>query len=283
MISAKEDHDEQPLDFSKKTTNGYNHWKKEKAAGNVCILTTPSPSPPDNQQSIQDTRTGPVLGQLLALASVEEKPLPLVTSMSCPTEPKRRQYSSTTRPFKAYQSLGLGNLPLPTDPTNGLSTSGLLAQISDVKYQQFRNQLMSQKRESRRNGSSTGSVGAMSPQQAVMSDDNSRLSSGGAGSSGGEGDSTPTQTPPTTTSGRRKAHPLPDEQKDASYWERRRKNNEAAKRSRDARRAKEDEIAIRAAFLEQQNMTLQMEIIKLQQENNKLRSCLLLQDCDIRS
>ncbi|CAF1094323.1 unnamed protein product [Didymodactylos carnosus] len=33
--------------------------------------------------------------------------------------------------------------------------------------------------------------------------------------------------------------------KDEAYWERRRKNNEAAKRSRDARRAKEDEIAIR--------------------------------------
>lgn len=33
--------------------------------------------------------------------------------------------------------------------------------------------------------------------------------------------------------------------KDDAYWERRRKNNEAAKRSRDARRVKEDEIAIR--------------------------------------
>ena len=32
---------------------------------------------------------------------------------------------------------------------------------------------------------------------------------------------------------------------DNDYWERRRKNNEAAKRSRDARRVKEDEIALR--------------------------------------
>ena len=37
----------------------------------------------------------------------------------------------------------------------------------------------------------------------------------------------------------------PNAIKDDAYWERRRKNNEAAKRSRDARRAKEDEIAIR--------------------------------------
>lgn len=36
-----------------------------------------------------------------------------------------------------------------------------------------------------------------------------------------------------------------DGEKDDAYWERRRKNNEAAKRSRDARRAKEDEIALR--------------------------------------
>ena len=35
----------------------------------------------------------------------------------------------------------------------------------------------------------------------------------------------------------------------AYFQERRRKNNLAAKRSRDARRIKEDEIAIRAAFL----------------------------------
>ncbi|GLH13053.1 Protein giant [Gryllus bimaculatus] len=41
------------------------------------------------------------------------------------------------------------------------------------------------------------------------------------------------------------------QQKDSAYYERRRRNNEAAKRSRDARRAKEDEVAIRAAFLEQ--------------------------------
>lgn len=32
---------------------------------------------------------------------------------------------------------------------------------------------------------------------------------------------------------------------DEGYWERRKKNNEAAKRSRDARRAKEDQMALR--------------------------------------
>lgn len=62
-----------------------------------------------------------------------------------------------------------------------------------------------------------------------------------------------------------------DEIKDEAYWERRRKNNEAAKRSRDARRAKEDEIAIRAAFLEQENLKLRFELANLKNETAKLR------------
>jgi bZIP factor len=62
-----------------------------------------------------------------------------------------------------------------------------------------------------------------------------------------------------------------NDEKDAAYWERRRKNNEAAKRSRDARRAKEDEIAIRAAFLEQENLKLRYQIAALTDETAKLR------------
>ncbi|KAF2904551.1 hypothetical protein ILUMI_01624 [Ignelater luminosus] len=58
---------------------------------------------------------------------------------------------------------------------------------------------------------------------------------------------------------------------DPNYWEKRRKNNEAAKRSRDARRAKEDEIAIRAAFLEQENFQLRCELATTQKELNLLR------------
>ncbi len=48
--------------------------------------------------------------------------------------------------------------------------------------------------------------------------------------------------------------------KDAAYWERRRKNNEAAKRSRDARRAKEHEVAIRCQYLEQECARLRLEL-----------------------
>ena len=77
-----------------------------------------------------------------------------------------------------------------------------------------------------------------------------------------------------TAAGRRRPRSLPDEQKDDMYWERRRKNNEAAKRSRDARRAKEDQIAIRAALLEQENLKLRVEVAALKTETAKLR-CML--------
>lgn len=45
---------------------------------------------------------------------------------------------------------------------------------------------------------------------------------------------------------------VPDELKDDKYWARRRNNNIAAKRSRDARRQKENQIAMRARYLEKE-------------------------------
>jgi hypothetical protein len=68
----------------------------------------------------------------------------------------------------------------------------------------------------------------------------------------------------------KKIKPVPDEKKDDAYWERRRKNNEAAKRSRDLRRQKEDEIAVRAAFLEQENLKLRAQVTILKAELSKL-------------
>ncbi|CAL1675778.1 unnamed protein product [Lasius platythorax] len=53
------------------------------------------------------------------------------------------------------------------------------------------------------------------------------------------------------------------DEKDAAYWERRKKNNEAAKRSRDARRAKEDDLAIWATFLQQENTQLKNQLTKM--------------------
>ncbi|XP_054754830.1 thyrotroph embryonic factor-like [Lytechinus pictus] len=64
---------------------------------------------------------------------------------------------------------------------------------------------------------------------------------------------------------------VPDEQKDDKYWERRRKNNIAAKRSRDARRIKENQIVIRAAYLEKENGALKDDVLELKKENSTLK------------
>ncbi|XP_037035226.1 hepatic leukemia factor isoform X16 [Bradysia coprophila] len=65
---------------------------------------------------------------------------------------------------------------------------------------------------------------------------------------------------------------VPDELKDDKYWARRRKNNIAAKRSRDARRQKENQIAMRARYLEKENSSLHQELEQLKQENMELRA-----------
>lgn len=54
--------------------------------------------------------------------------------------------------------------------------------------------------------------------------------------------------------------------KDMKYWNRRKKNNVAAKRSREARRIKENQIAMRANFLEQENTSLKTECRELRKE-----------------
>jgi hypothetical protein len=64
---------------------------------------------------------------------------------------------------------------------------------------------------------------------------------------------------------------VPEESKDAKYWVRRRKNNMAAKRSRDARRVKENQIAMRACYLEKENQFMKQELERVQKENSLLK------------
>ncbi|KAI4895139.1 hypothetical protein NFI96_022543 [Prochilodus magdalenae] len=67
---------------------------------------------------------------------------------------------------------------------------------------------------------------------------------------------------------------IPEDLKDDKYWARRRKNNVAAKRSRDARRLKENQIAIRAAFLEKENAALRQEVADLRKELGRCKNVL---------
>ncbi|KPJ01306.1 D site-binding protein [Papilio xuthus] len=68
--------------------------------------------------------------------------------------------------------------------------------------------------------------------------------------------------------------PIPAELKDEKYFERRRRNNQAAKKSRDARRVREDQIAWRACYLEQENASLRAHVAALRQEALALRALL---------
>lgn len=63
-------------------------------------------------------------------------------------------------------------------------------------------------------------------------------------------------------------------EQDDKYWARRRKNNVAAKRSRDARRLKENQIAIRAGFLEKENAALRQEVADLRKELGRCKNVL---------
>ncbi|KAM3591429.1 uncharacterized protein V6R79_002013 [Siganus canaliculatus] len=65
---------------------------------------------------------------------------------------------------------------------------------------------------------------------------------------------------------------VPEEQKDEKYWQRRKKNNMAAKRSRDARRLKENQITVRAAFLERENTALRTEVAELRKECGRFKN-----------
>lgn len=100
---------------------------------------------------------------------------------------------------------------------------------------------------------------------------------------GGGGGGVSTTTAVTSTSGTKlkravsvggSGQTMEYSSKDDAYWERRRRNNDAAKRSRDARRQKEDEIAVRAAFLEQENVRLRIEVAALRSETARLRMLL---------
>ncbi|KAF3704670.1 Transcription factor VBP Thyrotroph embryonic factor -like protein [Channa argus] len=59
---------------------------------------------------------------------------------------------------------------------------------------------------------------------------------------------------------------------DEKYWHRRKKNNLAAKRSRDARRLKENQITVRAAFLERENAALRTEVAELRKECGRYKN-----------
>jgi len=70
---------------------------------------------------------------------------------------------------------------------------------------------------------------------------------------------------------KRRQKAVPAENKDGKYWENRQKNREATRRSREAKRLKENQIVMRAAFLEKQNKGLKQELSSTNFARNKLQ------------
>jgi hypothetical protein len=70
---------------------------------------------------------------------------------------------------------------------------------------------------------------------------------------------------------KKKANPVPGHMKDSVYWERRKRNNDSAKRSREGRRQKEEQIAMKAVYQEQEIMALRAENVMLRQELERMQ------------
>jgi len=71
---------------------------------------------------------------------------------------------------------------------------------------------------------------------------------------------------------KRKKNAVPEEMKDERYWEKREKNKEATRRSREAKRLKENQIVLRAAYLEKENKVLKEELDNSNFEKSKLET-----------
>ena len=71
---------------------------------------------------------------------------------------------------------------------------------------------------------------------------------------------------------KRKKSSVPEDLKDEKYWEKRNKNKEATRRSREAKRLKENQIVLRAAYLERENKVLKQELDSTNFEKSKLKT-----------
>ncbi|XP_041467912.1 serine-rich adhesin for platelets-like [Lytechinus variegatus] len=221
--------------------------------------------------------------------------LPLVSGV--PMIPTTTSPSTTTSASSSNASTGAGSTSSSTSSTSSTTTTvgaKTTSSTTDAHLMTLATEADKILRE--RHASEESSTGATSDMEATTGDTYS--SSGGeetallagevlkipslAGKSGNMNSLTfiqkraveAAQSVTNPPKNKKKRLALPDTLKDIAYWERRRKNNEAAKRSRDARRAKEDQIAIRAALLEQENMRLKIEVSALKEETAKLRSML---------
>merc|ERR1719225_1511866 len=70
---------------------------------------------------------------------------------------------------------------------------------------------------------------------------------------------------------KRKMVAVPEEHKDEKYWEKRLKNKEATRRSREAKRLKQNQIALRAAHLEREKRLKNKDATRRSREAKRLK------------
>ena len=73
--------------------------------------------------------------------------------------------------------------------------------------------------------------------------------------------------------------------RDEKYWERRRKNNIAAKKSRDARKIRENQLKVKVNCLQNANQVLRDQVERDKQEINQMKhkmSNLMAENMDLR-
>ena len=171
--------------------------------------------------------------------SVPRQPLP-IDVLSVRPLASLQQPASDMKPLMGHPFLSHTPLPFPFHSPYAINSVPEISQAnidSNKKYADFREKMM-KNMDSVKMEEDACYPSPSSPSPSLNTSLPPNLTS------------TPTH-PNTPSSGK---------EKDAAYWERRRKNNAAAKRSRDSRRAKEQEVHIRAKFLESENQELRMRL-----------------------
>lgn len=84
---------------------------------------------------------------------------------------------------------------------------------------------------------------------------------------------------------RRPKQAVPDEKKDAKYWERRRKNTLAARRNREMKRRQQQELNSKLPALDEEKRTLEQEVVLLNSQLAELRQAVFakLRDMDLQA
>lgn len=250
--------------------------------------TTPiniSPKPSAKPEILEDklSENGSIPGSPSSSSATYYSKLQKATSLLAVDQQNQQQQVKPTRPFKAY----------PRDPTviaaNFAATDSLYDNSKVERYSEYRKRILEQIR-SANGGERTVSNPKMRrtinrtycPGRSDESNSDNQMNNSESEDRTGDSDNdsmaasividTNSDADKMNSNNNNNNNEVLNKNdgssgvKDAAYFERRRKNNAAAKKSRDRRRIKEDEIAIRAAYLERQNIELlcQLDALKSQ-------------------